>query len=195
MTDALTELDGVGPGIAEQLRESGFETVDDVLDADVEELAAVHMLGESSAAAILDGEDGGRGRPTGFTDEAARAALEAARRGKSKRGCERAAGVGKGTITDVGGWLDQNPTFTDADGEQKQFFGAFERARDEGEDRWIEGGALEDSGVDSSFAKFMLASSYDYKKTEKREHSGDGGGPLQIEFSEEVVETEWGESE
>jgi len=59
MTDDLTTLDGIGPAIAEQLRESGFETVDDVLDADVEELAAVHMLGESSAAAILDGGDGG----------------------------------------------------------------------------------------------------------------------------------------
>ena len=27
--------------------------------------------------------------------------------------------------------------------------------------------------------------------TEKREHMGEGGGPLQIEFSEEVVTTDW----
>lgn len=27
--------------------------------------------------------------------------------------------------------------------------------------------------------------------TEKREHTGEGGGPLEITFSEEVVETPW----
>lgn len=31
--------------------------------------------------------------------------------------------------------------------------------------------------------------------TEKREHTGDGGGPLQVNFSEEVVETPWSEGE
>ena len=40
-------------------------------------------------------------------------------------------------------------------------------------------------------AKFLLASSFDYKKTEKREHTGDGGGPVEVEFHEEVVETPW----
>lgn len=31
--------------------------------------------------------------------------------------------------------------------------------------------------------------------TEKRELGGDGGGPLQINFSEEVVETGWGDEQ
>jgi len=43
----------------------------------------------------------------------------------------------------------------------------------------------------SRSAKFLLASSFDYKKTEKREHTGDGGGPVQVNFHEEVVETPW----
>jgi len=53
MSEDLTSIDGVGPAIADHLREAGFETVDDVHDADVEELADVHLLGEASARDIL----------------------------------------------------------------------------------------------------------------------------------------------
>ena len=38
MTEDLTDIDGVGPAIADHLREAGFETVADVHDADVEAL-------------------------------------------------------------------------------------------------------------------------------------------------------------
>ena len=58
MTEDLTDIDGVGPAIAEQLRGAGFETVADVLAASVDDLAGVHMLGESSAKAILGDDDG-----------------------------------------------------------------------------------------------------------------------------------------
>ncbi|QLH78684.1 hypothetical protein HZS55_15920 [Halosimplex rubrum] len=130
-----------------------------------------------------DTDDGGR--PSKFTDERARDAVEAAREGLSKAGCERAAGVGDGTLSN---WLEQNPTFEDEDGEVREFFRAFRRARRTGESELVRGG-LHDDEVDTSMAKFLLASSFDYKKTEQREVTGEGGGPVQVEVSETVVET------
>lgn len=124
-----------------------------------------------------------------FTDERARLVIKAAQNGKSKRGCERAAGVGKDTLR---GWLEQDHLFENADGKIARFSGAFAQARAESEHEFIRRG-LEDPDVDSSFAKFMLASSFGYKKTEQREVTGEDGGPVSIEFNEEVVETPWSE--
>lgn len=132
--------------------------------------------------------DTSQGQPTKFTDERARAAIAAAKFGKSKRGCERAAGVGEGTLNN---WLDQGHTFTDKNGQVASFFRAFAQARAQGESQCIENARREDG--DASFEKFMLASSYDYKKTEQREVTGEDGGPVAIEFNEEVVETPWSE--
>ena len=117
---------------------------------------------------------GTEGRPTKFTDERARTAIRAAREeGKSIRGCERAAGVGKDTIS---GWLEADYQFENEDGLIDTFSGAFAQARAQGESEWIEEGRSGDG--DSSFAKFMLASSYDYKETAKTEleHSGEIDG-------------------
>jgi len=84
--------------------------------------------------------------------------LAAAREGFSKAGCARAAGV---SHTALDRYLDAHDDFRSA----------FTRARHNGESEWIDEGRGEDG--DSSFAKFMLASSYDYKKTEKREVDAD----------------------
>lgn len=110
------------------------------------------------------------GRPTKFNDERAQDAIAAAREGKSEDGCARAAGVRSPTISN---WIESNPTFEASDGTEREFFKAFTRARAKGESRLIEGG-LRDPDVDASFAKFLLASSFDYVKEEKRdiEHSG-----------------------
>ncbi|WP_330633703.1 hypothetical protein [Halocatena halophila] len=107
------------------------------------------------------------GRPSKYNDERARAAIEAAREGKSRSGCARAAGVDEGTIRN---WLS----------DREDFFRAYTRARAKGESRLIRGG-LHDPDVDSSFAKFLLASSFDYATTEKREHSGPGGDSIPVE--------------
>lgn len=85
--------------------------------------------------------------------------LEAASMGKSKAGCARAAGV---SHTELRRYLEAHDGFRSA----------FERARARGEAELIEGG-LRDEDVDSSFAKFLLASSFDYTKTEKREVDAD----------------------
>ena len=105
-----------------------------------------------------------QGQPTKFNDDRAQDAIEAARDGKSKRGCERAAGVAEGTI---GNWLEQGHTFTDEDGRIASFFHSFAQARAAGESQCIKNARREDG--DASFEKFMLASSYDYKKTERVE--------------------------
>ena len=141
--------------------------------------------GDSCWLAEHGGDADASGRPSKFTDERAQDAVEAAREGLSKAGCGRAAGVADGTIQN---WLDENPTFTDKDGTEREFFRAFMRARRVGEFNLVQGG-LYDEDTDSSMAKFLLASSFDYKKTEQREVTGEGGGPVSVDITETVVET------
>jgi hypothetical protein len=97
---------------------------------------------------------------------------EAAKTGLSKRGCARAAGV---SHTALQRYLDAHDDFR----------ASFAQARARGETELIDGG-LRDEDVDTSMAKFILASSYGYKKAEKREvegsmeHTGEGGGPMEV---------------
>lgn len=114
------------------------------------------------------------GRPSKFNSERAQDAIEAAREGKSEAGCARASGVQPTTINN---WKEANPTFEDESGTERDFLEAFTRARAKGESELIVGG-LRDPDVDASFAKFLLASSFDYVKEEKRdiEHSGEIDG-------------------
>lgn len=100
--------------------------------------------------------------------------LEAARLGTSVRGCARAAGV---SLSQLQRYLDAHPDFRVS----------FERARAQGEDRLIRDG-LYDDGTDSSMAKFLLASSFDYKKTEKREVEGEHTHTLEDGFEFEFQE-------
>lgn len=81
--------------------------------------------------------------------------LEAARDGLSKAGCARAAGVSR---PELNRYLDAHDAFRSA----------FRRARNEGEQTLVSDG-LRDDDVDTSMAKFLLASSFGYKKTERRE--------------------------
>lgn len=132
-----------------------------------------------------DMTDTSPGKPTLFSDERARLAIAAARdEGKSVRGCERAAGVGEGTIR---GWKDDDSlTFLDENGEKRQFSRAFAQARGTGESMYIQDGR--DPEGDTSFAKFMLSSSYGYEKTEKhkQEHSGDLSGTFDVTIGGDV---------
>ncbi|QLG47905.1 hypothetical protein [Natrinema halophilum] len=131
------------------------------------------------------------GRPSLFTDELAQEAVDAAREVYSYAGIERAIGVGEGTINSDGGWLDQDLTFTDADGNERPFSQALERARGEGERDLIRGG-LYNEDMDTSMAKFLLASSYGHKKSEKREHehSGPDGNPIEVTVNRERYESD-----
>ena len=107
------------------------------------------------------------GRPSKFTDERAREAIAAAELGKSIAGCGRDAGVDEKTVRN---WRDtEGIAFEGPDGNEYDFFRAFRRARGSGETYYIREGRRAEGEVDPSFAKFMLASSYDYTKTEKQE--------------------------
>lgn len=56
MTD-VTDITGIGPSKADTLAENGFETVEDIATADVDELAAVDGVGDDRAAEfVLDAE-------------------------------------------------------------------------------------------------------------------------------------------
>jgi hypothetical protein len=122
------------------------------------------------------------GRPSEFTDDLARAAIDAAETGKSESGVEREVGVGERTIFGPDGWVNQDLTFVGADGTERDFSRALRRARARGEDEWIDEGRGENG--DSSFAKFMLSTSYGYVKTEKREvdMDADVDGDVTAEF-------------
>ncbi len=52
---SLAEIPGVGPKIADAMKEAGFETVDQVARASMEELMASKGIGEKTAQKILDG--------------------------------------------------------------------------------------------------------------------------------------------
>ena len=173
MTEDLISIDGVGDAIAEQLRDAGYETVAAVESATVDELADVHLLGEASARDILGEADGStKGRDFAITEDDHDDLLQAAKTGLSLRGCARAAGVSHSQLRR---YLDAH----------EEFRSSFAQARARGETELIEGG-LRDEGVDTSMAKFILASSYGYKKAEKREvegsmeHTGEGGGPMEV---------------
>lgn len=99
--------------------------------------------------------------------------LEAAEKGKSKAGCARAAGVSHSQLQR---YLDAHDDFRSA----------FERARAAGESKLIEGGLYREE-VNSSFAKFLLASSFDYQKSEKREVDANHEHTGNLEVTSEVV--------
>lgn len=128
------------------------------------------------------GEDGycwidghtGPGRPSKFTNERAADAIEAAREGVSKAGCARIAGVDKATLER---WLDAH----------EEFRNDFARARGNGELTLIRDG-LRDPDTDSQMARFLLATSFGHVKAEKREHVGEGGGPMTVTLRREVVD-------
>lgn len=146
MTEDLTEIDGVGDAIAEQLREAGFNTVTDVEDATVDELADVHLIGEASANAILNGDDEAHGGRPSILDEYEDELLAAARKGLTYEGIARVAGVGVSTLHE---WRDEHDQFSES----------LERARAKAERELIE-------DVD---AEFVLERSYGYVKTERLE--------------------------
>jgi transposase-like protein len=124
------------------------------------------------------------GRPSEYTEDKARAAIEAARQSKSKAGCARAAGIDNTTLDY---WLTEcEHTVSDPEsGQQRDFSQAFADARKDGETVLVQGG-LRNDNVDTSMAKFLLSTSYGYVKTEKREVENTGDTPL----SEVVIDFE-----
>lgn len=98
--------------------------------------------------------------------------LSAARDGFSKAGCARAAGVGEASLQR---YLDAH----------EDFRSAFMRARHEGERTLIKGPLVDrpdapgdGPDINGQHARFLLSTSFDYVKTEKRELENTGDDPL-----------------
>lgn len=134
-----------------------------------------------------DGNSGGH--PSKYTEDRARQAIDAARQGFSKAGCARAAGVGEATLRR---WLEANHS---VDGDD--FRRTFTRARFEGEKRLVTGPLVDSDDptvpdIDGQHARFLLSTSFEYEKTEKRELSTpddeDGFGTTIVLDSEYVDE-------
>lgn len=97
--------------------------------------------------------------------------LEAAEMGVSKAGCARAAGVGEATLHR---YLEANDSFRSA----------FVRARARGEQRLATGPLMNDDDgpdMDGQHARFLLSTSFEYAKTERKELTGEDGGPVEVE--------------
>jgi len=116
------------------------------------------------------------GRPTKL-DEHRSDIMSAAREGMSLQGCARVAGIAEKTLHN---WIN----------DYDEFASDLRQARAEGELQHIR-------NVDDKGSQFLLERSFGYTKTEKKEleHTGEGGGPIEITFQEEVVETDWEEPE
>jgi len=136
-------------------------TDDDICGAEcVDGSECHHPAGSCPVPTHSDPEaENPHGRDFSIEETDHEAILEAAHEGVSKRGCARAAGV---SHTELDRYLDAHPDFR----------ASFARARNQGERTLIDAG-LYDEDVDTSMAKFLLASSFDYKKTEKREVEAD----------------------
>lgn len=120
------------------------------------------------------GGDNPNGDKPEFGDEQKEAAINAAKRGVSQAGCARATGFDESTLRDH---LKKDSDFARD----------FTIARSEGEQKIVQGGMYRET-VNSSFAKFLLSTSFDYVKTERREleHSGEVDGfDFTIEYEDD----------
>ena len=194
MTD-LTDLPHVGDKRAERLREQGYESAEEVRDATVEELAALDGVGEPLAKAMLGEDDSDSYSTTKPTklDKLEDKAIEHARLPQTKTGVARDLGVPRQRLHK---WVSNYP----------EFAAKFRKARGQAEralilatmgDRSLLDELLstadKDIEVDTQFAKFLLARSFDYRETQEHEIDAnvDQNTTVEVEFNEEVVDSPW----
>lgn len=180
MTDDLTTISGIGPAIADNLRAAGFETADEVHDADVSELADVDLIGESTAEAILNGDSGHRGPPPQVHEH-----LDDVRPYLEKPISDRAAiaqsPIARSTHKE---WLRK-------DGEPYETYQAmYEEARAEAEEKLAMDGLYGDA--DSSLVKFLLKATHGYRDKQTVEHEGEAdlGGSTTVVLDSDYVNDE-----
>jgi len=129
--------------------------------------ACTHPPTEDNGRCWLHADDDRKmGRPTKFTDERAREAVQAAKEAKSISGCGRAAGVVRNTVKN---WLHKNPEYEDENGNYREFLPAFLRARAEAESLLTRGGLTRPDDLDGAHARFLLKTSFGYQEVDKLE--------------------------
>ena len=128
-----------------------------------------------------------QGPPSKF-DDVREDVLEAAAKPIGKEQVAHLAGIHKSTLYE---WLDE-----DGERYKPEFALEFKEARAEAELK-LNSEGLYDEDTDTTMVKWLSAVVFGNTKTEKREvdasheHSGEGGGPIEVTFHEEVVETPW----
>lgn len=130
--------------------------------------------GDSCWLAEHGGDAAPSGRPSTLEDHWDDI-MVGAKQGMTLEGCARLAGVDESTLHR---WIDKD----------EEFRKSLKRARAQGELQHLQ--SVNDSG-----SRFILERSFGYVKKEKREITGEDGGPVEVNFSEEVVESPWGEDE
>lgn len=118
--------------------------------------------------------------PKKLTPETKSTLVGAAQEGAFKQHCAQVAGITEQTLRNWLNWGEADVE-NDVDSPCADLFLDFQRARGAGAVRRLK----------DVRSEFVLERSYDYTKTEERQITGDGGGPLEITFSEEVVTTAW----
>jgi len=119
-----------------------------------------HPAGSCPVPSHSDPEaDNPQGRPSTLDDHWDDI-MAGARQGMTLEGCARLAGVAEKTLHE---WKN----------EHEDFRKSLRRARAQGELQHLQ--SVNDSG-----SRFVLERSFGYTKTEKREITGEGGGPLMI---------------
>lgn len=126
---------------------------------------------EDGKCGIHTDENDGPGRPSEVAKHE-EDILTGARQGMTMQGLARLAGVDESTLHR---YLNKE--------KNADFRKSLKRARAQGELQHLQ--SVNDSG-----SRFVLERSYGYQKTEKKEleHSGDGGGTLEVVINESVVD-------
>ena len=169
----LTTIDGVGPALAEQLQAAGFETAEDVRDADVDSLVAVKGIGETSARGMIEGDvETTRGRPARLVQEPhiLEEIKELAELPISDKGVIRLSGIGWTTHRE---WKNKYPEYEET----------FNKHRAEAERKLAE-------EVARNRPEFLLERAFGYTKEQDVNVSGDGFDlTLSREEKEQLDET------
>ena len=176
-TDDLLDVPGIGPALAEECRELGFETAADIYDADVEELQQITGVGPTKARNMLAGKSApkGQGAPEKF-DDVRDDLLDAAENELNLKQVAHAGGIAKSTLWR---YLD----------EREEFAQEFRKARAAAASNLVDRAMDPSDDVDTRFAQFLLERSFKFIKTEKHEVEADNthrieGDGFVVEFGE-----------
>jgi len=171
--EKLTDLNGVGETVAENLREAGFETPESVRDAEPEELEEqVDLVGASTARALANGtvlSSHGRNPTVDQHIEDVREHLE---KPISDKAAIALSPIGRKTHKE---WLKKDG------GPYERYQQMYREARAIAEEKTVMGGLHGEA--DSSMAKFLLKATHGYEDKQTVEHEGDNVA-VEVDFND-----------
>jgi len=172
MTDDLTDLNGVGPKLAENLRAAGFETPADIREADPDGLEAVDLVGRSTAKALANGTTLGTRGQNPTVDEHIEDVREQLEKPISDKAAIGLSPIGRKTHKE---WLKKDG------GPYERYQQMYREARAIAEEKTVMGGLHGEA--DSSMAKFLLKATHGYEDKQTVEHEGDAAD-ITIDFND-----------